>query len=99
MLTAIPSKQAWATPAKQPVKGPPLNSLLVETNCVKNQCPPLAESKMHEGSPPLLKPRLVSPMRVSSEMTADFRSRDLLKTRISPMLLVSTTDPLPAHRP
>src|SRR5579871_508955 len=38
-------------------------------------------------------------MSVSSGMGADMRFKAVLKTRISPMLLVSTTDPLPAHRP
>ena len=38
-------------------------------------------------------------MMVSNEIGADRRCKAVLKTRISPMLLVSTTDPLPAHRP
>src|SRR5487761_667241 len=38
-------------------------------------------------------------MIVSSEIGEDARCRAVLKTRISPMLLVSTTRPLPAHRP
>ncbi len=88
-----------ATPAKQPVKAPPLDSGLAETISVKNQCPPLEESYRQEGSPPLLQCFFVSPMIVSSEIGADWRARAVLKTRISPMLLVSTTDPLPAHRP
>src|SRR5271168_5403913 len=50
-------------------------------------------------SPPLLHPLLVSPIRVSSGMTADRRPRDVSKIRTSPMLLASTTYPFPAHRP
>src|SRR5208282_2151651 len=50
-------------------------------------------------SPPLLHPLLVSPIMVSRGMTADARSKAVLKTRISPMLLASTTYPFPAHRP
>jgi hypothetical protein len=50
-------------------------------------------------SPPLLQPLLVSPIRVSRGMTADARCKAVLKTKISPMLLASTTYPLPAHRP
>ena len=38
-------------------------------------------------------------MIVSSEIGADWRFKAVLKTRTSPMLLVSTTCPLPAHRP
>src|SRR5579863_4733175 len=38
-------------------------------------------------------------MRVSRGIGDDNRCRRWLKTRISPMLLVSTTYPLPAHRP
>ena len=62
----MPSEQALATPAKQPVNAPPLASELAETIWVKNQCPPLAESYTQEGSPPLLNPSLVRPMIVSS---------------------------------
>src|SRR5260370_25860141 len=54
---------------------------------------------MHDGSPPLLQCRCVSPITRSSEMTGDTRFSALLKIRISPLLLVSTTDPFPAHRP
>src|SRR5205823_9299746 len=49
--------------------------------------------------PALLQFRLVRPITVSSGMTGDTRLRAWLKIRISPMLLVSTTLPLPAHRP
>src|ERR1035438_6569600 len=38
-------------------------------------------------------------MIVSSEIGEDARCKAVLKTRISPMLLVSTTRPLPAQRP
>src|ERR1017187_5966251 len=38
-------------------------------------------------------------MRVSSGMADDRRCRRWLNTMISPMLLVSTAYPLPAHRP
>src|SRR5260370_12516045 len=81
------------------VTGPPLASLFAEAISVKNQCPPLDESNRHEGSPPLLHPRPVSPMRVSSGIGADKRCRRWLNTRTSPMLLVSATNPLPAHSP
>src|SRR6516162_3045406 len=50
-------------------------------------------------SPPLLHPLLVSPMMVSRGMTADLRCNFVSKTRISPMLLDSTTNPLLAQRP
>ena len=50
-------------------------------------------------SPPLLQPLLVSPIRVSSGMTEEIRLSRVLKIRISPRLLSSTTYPLPAHRP
>src|ERR1022692_766845 len=53
-------------------------------------------------SPPLLQPAfpwLARPMMVSREMTDDFRCKAVLKIRTTPMLLVSTTYPLPAHRP
>ena len=40
-VTAMPSKQVFATPAKQPENGPPLASVLADTNSVKIQCPPL----------------------------------------------------------
>src|SRR5208282_1725405 len=50
-------------------------------------------------SPPLLHPLLVSPIRVSKGMTADARCKSVLKTRISPRLLASTTYPFPAQRP
>ncbi len=66
---------------------------------MKNQCPPLLESNSHDGSPPLLHARLLSPMIVSREIGADWRFNAVLNTRISPMLLVSTTSPLPAHNP
>src|SRR5580693_5595364 len=95
----MPSMQEFALATKQPANGPPLDVGLAETISVMNQCPPLAGSHRHEGSPPLLQCRFVSPMIVSSEMTGDVRLSALLKIRISPMLLVSTTDPLPAHRP
>ena len=96
----MPSRQSSATvPAKQPAKGPPLASEFSETISVKNQCPPLFGSNRHETSPPLLYPLAVSPMRVSSGMGADLRCRAGLKTRISPMLLVSTTYLLLAHSP
>src|SRR5215469_5895168 len=95
----MPSKQVLALATKQPANGPPLRSGLAETIWVMIQCPPLAESKTHEGSPPLLQRRCVRPITVSRGMTGDTRFRALLKIRISPMLLVSTTDPLPAHRP
>src|SRR6266853_4331475 len=95
----MPSRQVLALAMKQPANGPPLDSGLAETISVKNQCPPLAESNRHEGSPPLLQFRCVSPITVSKGMTGDTRFKALLKIRISPMLLVSTTDPLPAHRP
>ena len=99
VVTAMPSKQVLALATKQPANGPPLDSGLAETNWLKNQCPPLAESNRHVGSPPLLQCRFVSPITVSRGMTGETRFRALLKIRISPMLLVSTTDPLPAHRP
>ena len=89
-VTASPSRQAFATALKQPVNAPPLDSLLVETNSVKNQCPPLLASYRQEMSPPLLQPLLVSPMRVSSGMTCESRWSLVLKIRISPMLLAST---------
>src|SRR5690349_7469855 len=95
----MPSRQVLATAAKQPANGPPLDSGLFETNWLMNQCPPLAESNTQEGSPPLLHCRFPSPITRSSEMTGETRCRALLKIRISPMLLVSTTDPLPAHSP
>src|ERR1700722_3781303 len=38
-------------------------------------------------------------MTVSNEIGEDARCKAVLKTRISPMLLVSSTRPLPAHRP
>ena len=38
-------------------------------------------------------------MIVSSGIGADWRFKAVLKTRISPMLLVSTTNPFPAHSP
>ena len=50
-------------------------------------------------SPPLLQPLLVSPIRVSSGMTVEIRLSRVLKIRISPRLLSSTTYPLPEHRP
>src|SRR5262245_49077745 len=93
------SKQPLATPAKQPVNGPPDASLLAEAISVKNQWPPLLASKTHEGSPPLLQPRPVSPITVSSGIGADNRFKVVSKTIISPMLLASTTSPAPAHRP
>src|SRR5215469_7343169 len=95
----MPSKQVLALATKQPANGPPLRSGLAETIWVMIQCPPLAESKTHEGSPPLLQRRCVSPITVSMGMTGDARFRALLKISISPMLLVSITCPLPAHRP
>src|SRR5689334_2227762 len=95
----MPSRQVLATPTKQPANGPPLDSGLFETNWVMNQCPPLAESNWQAGSPPLLQCRFPSPITRSSEMTGETRFRALLKIRTSPALLVSTTDPLPAHRP
>src|SRR5215831_11534190 len=95
----MPSAQVLALAMKQPANGPPLDSGLFETNWVMNQCPPLAESNTQVGSPPLLQCRFPSPITVSKEMTGEVRFRALLKIRISPMLLVSTTDPLPAHRP
>src|SRR5690348_11491094 len=95
----MPSRQVLGLPMKQPANGPPLFSGLAETISVKIQCPPLAGSNTHEGSPPLLQFRFVSPISRSKEMTGDTRFRALLKIRISPMLLVSTTFPLPAHRP
>src|SRR5437764_8695190 len=95
----MPSRQVLALAMKQPANGPPFDSGLAETNSVKIQCPPLAGSNRHEGSPALLQFRLVRPITVSSGMTGDTRLRALLKIRISPMLLVSTTLPLPAHRP
>src|SRR5215469_798539 len=95
----MPSRHWLATPAKQPVNAPPADSGLADTIWVKNQCPPLEGSKIQDGSPPLLQFFLSSPMILSNEITADLRFRALLKIRISPMLLVSTTDPLPAHRP
>src|SRR6202035_4706013 len=95
----MPSRQVLATAAKQPTNGPPLDSGLFETNWVMNQCPPLAESNTQEGSPPLLQCRFPSPITVSREMTGDVRFRALLKISISPMLLVSITDPLPPHSP
>src|SRR5215831_1873456 len=95
----MPSRQVLALATKQPANGPPFFSGLAETIWVKIQCPPLAESKTHDGSPPLLQRRCVSPITVSRGMTGDARCRALLKIRISPMLLVSTTFPLPAHRP
>src|SRR6516162_11937435 len=84
---------------KEPANGPALDSGLADTSWLKNQCPPLARSNRHVGSPPLLQCRLVSPMSVSRGMTGDTRFKALLKIRISPMLLVSTTFPLPAHMP
>ena len=99
LLTAMPSRQPLALAAKQPTNGPPLDAGLTETIWVKNQCPPLAGSHRHDGSPPLLQCRFVSPISVSSEMTGDARFSALLKIRISPMLFVSTTEPLPAHSP
>src|SRR5215472_2156340 len=99
----MPSMQelalAMGPEMKQPANGPPLDSGLAETIWVKNQWPPLAGSNRHDGSPPLLQCRCVSPMSVSREITGDTRFKALLKIRISPMLLVSTTFPLPAHRP
>src|SRR5262249_46858754 len=95
----MPSRQVLALATKQPTNGPPLFSGLFETIWVVIQCLPLAESKVHEGSPPLLQPRCVRPITVFREMTGDTRFRALLKIRISPLLLVSSTFPLPAHRP
>src|ERR1700689_1620927 len=96
----MPSRQSLATgPAKQPAKGPPLASEFSEQISVKTQCPPLFGSNTHETSPPLLYPLAVSPIRVSSGMGADLRCRAVLKTRISPMLLVSTTYLLLAQSP
>ena len=69
---------------------------------MKNQCPPLLESYRHDVSPPLLQPAEpwdASPSSVSSEIGADRRRNAVLKIRISPMLLCSTTYPLPAHNP
>ena len=88
-----------ATAAKQPANGPPAASELAETNSLKNQCPPLLESNSQVGSPPLLHPRLLRPIKVSYEIGAERRWSAVLKTMISPMLLVSTTSPLPAHSP
>src|SRR5581483_221149 len=93
------SKQPLGTPAKQPANGPPEASLLADAISVKNQWPPCSASKTHDGSPPLLQPRPVSPMRVSSGIGADKRCNAVSKTMISPMLLASTTLPRPAHRP
>src|SRR5689334_22427001 len=95
----MPSRQVLATPTKQPANGPPLDSGLLETNWVMNQWPPLAESNWQAGSPPLLQFRFPSPITRSSEMTGETRFRALLKISISPMLLVSITDPFPAHNP
>src|SRR5262249_39425664 len=95
----MPSAQVLALAMKQPANGPPLDSGLFETNWVMNQCPPLAESNTQVGSPPLLQCRFPRPITRSSAMTGEVRFRALLKIRISPMLLVSTTDPFPAHRP
>ncbi len=95
----MPSEQALALAAKQPANVPPWDSGVDETISVKKKCPPLDGSYTQEGSPPLLNPRPVSPMSVSNGIGADSRFKAVLKTRISPMLLVSTTNPLPAHRP
>ena len=74
----MPSSHSLATPAKQPLNGPPAASGFAETISVKNQCPPLAESYSHDGSPPLLYPRPVSPITVSRGIGADWRCSAVL---------------------
>jgi hypothetical protein len=77
LLTAMPSKQVFATLLKQPENGPPLASVDADTNSVKNQWPPLLPSCSQEMSPPLDQPLAVRPMIVSSGMTPDCRCRPL----------------------
>src|SRR5579859_5463989 len=91
VLTAMPSRQAFAPPKKQLLlaNAPPFASEVVETISVMNQCPPSAASYWHIGSPALLQPSPVSPITASSVVSLVSGASAALKTRISPMLIDS----------